>query len=304
MLKKICCFAAAAALCAGAAFAQDPAPSLADIQLDHFEVVPDKEGVQVNATLRIGACGAAQEFTTSLQLISDGQVIGESAVAVTTATGDIGGTCANTRNGSCTGVACPDAIINGKRRAGTCKDGTMGGLCVCDYGVVSVSFPAGPVEQGSQLELVVDGENVLAEVSEGNNYGSITVGGKIAGSELTVYTLDAPVTFAGLSKSGLLPEGADGVVYTSRSLQKVGDTTWVVQRGVDKEGNCRSWAADLASLTAAGGVSHSCKGDPCASCEFTYDKNKNIDGCKCANSGLPDPGNNGFCNHTISSGSN
>lgn len=170
--------AAAIALCAGAAFAQDPEPSAADLQLDHFDVVTIGEGLaRVDAAVRIEACGAAQGFKSSLSLIRDGEVVAQADLAVATDTpGDlIPGKCAVTRNGSCTGVACPDAVVNGERRKGTCTDGSAG-YCGCHYGVAGFSFDVA-VQEGSRLELVVDREAAVPEASEGNNYGSIAVGG-------------------------------------------------------------------------------------------------------------------------------
>ena len=89
---------------------------------------------------------------------------------------------------------------------------------------------------------------------------------------------------------------ADGVPYSERLFAQIGKRTYLIQRGWDLQGNCRSWAAELTALTSASGqedtavTTHTCTGAPCSSCEFLK-KYSMITGCKC--------NSDGKCNHTI-----
>ncbi len=276
-----------ALLAAGASRAQDP---VSDARLDHFEVVPVREGaVTINASVGIAVCGAAHSFMTSLQLLRDGVVAGEVPVAVATA---IGGSCGTTQNGHCSGVVCPDAVVNGKTKHGTCSNGS-GGYCVCDYGIASAVFENVAVVAGSFLELVLDGGQRVQEISEANNYGSVTVA---AGGRADVYRLDEPATLESLRRTGLIPAASmDGVAFTDGGIEQTGDVQNVVLSGVDALGNCRTWAAELIEPGIISHTTHSCTGNPCSSCQFTYNVHHQITGCTCA---AP----SGTCNHTITSG--
>lgn len=283
-----------ALLAAVPCFAQDKAP-ITDLRLDRFEVVPVKDGaaVTVNASVGVALCGAAQSYKTSLRLVTGGKVLAEAPIEVST---DIGGDCANTKNGSCSGVKCPDAIINGKVKKGTCQNGTMGGLCVCDYGTVSASFEAVEVRNGEALQLQLDGDQSVQEISEGNNYGAVTVAAD-AKTGNAVYQLDDPTTVASLQKSRLIPAASgDGVAFTDSAIEQTGKTKTVVLRGIDEKGNCRTWGAQLTDLGLVSSTKHTCTGSPCSSCAFTYDPSgSTINGCICASA-------TGTCNHTISTG--
>lgn len=96
---------------------------------------------------------------------------------------------------------------------------------------------------------------------------------------------------------------ADGVPFTERYFAQMGKSTYLVQRGWDAVGNCRSWAVKLPlrssfkseefEIEQPGVEVHSCSGDPCSSCSFVRDGSDKITGCKC--------GGSGKCNHTITS---
>ncbi|HEV7505264.1 MAG TPA: hypothetical protein VGS07_10165 [Thermoanaerobaculia bacterium] len=284
----VVCFAL---LIAVPGFAQDP---ISDIRLDSFQVVPIKDGalVTVNASVGVAVCGAAHSFNTSLQLVRNGSVVAEAPLDVAT---DIGGKCASTKNGSCAGVTCPDAIINGKKKAGTCSNGTMGGLCVCDYGVVSASFENVEVAEGAVLQLVLDGQQVVSEISKANNYGAVTVARGVENQ--VVYQLDEPVTLQSLKSAGAIPAAsADGVPFTDGAIEQTGGVKNIVLRGVDAKGDCRTWAAEVTDPGVISHTTHSCSGNPCSSCDFTRDIHNLITGCKCVSS------TTGTCNHTVTSG--
>lgn len=85
----------------------------------------------------------------------------------------------------------------------------------------------------------------------------------------------------------------DGVLYTDKFLSLIGDRTFLMQRGWDKNGNCRSWFVELKSdasgLVAVDGVKHECNGNPCNSC---YAETKPVVSCGCNTAG-------GKCDHKL-----
>jgi hypothetical protein len=101
--------------------------------------------------------------------------------------------------------------------------------------------------------------------------------------------------------TGALPDrAADGTPYVERFFNRVGDQTYVVQRGWDANGNCRAWAISAEEIAVPAPVKDTCTGNPCSSCSFTYAKDgTTITGCKCNDN---PPHADHICNHSISTG--
>ena len=272
-----------ALLVSAAATAQDQ-PTI-DLALVGHSVTQSADGVtSLSASLHLRACGA-QELSTEVTLES-ASGFAAAAVEIVIEDGDIGGTCANTRNGSCTGVACPDAIINGKRRKGTCSDGSMGGLCVCDYGVVGISLDS--VFAAGEAVLFVDAQHTVQEMSEENNFQNVDLG--------QAERILAEV--AELADGGVLENrSSSGVDFTELRLEVSDGGMIVAQQGADAFGACHSSARLLSDTGLLAAASHSCTGDPCSSCEFVRNAANEITGCKC----VENPNNHSLkCNHSIS----
>lgn len=85
----------------------------------------------------------------------------------------------------------------------------------------------------------------------------------------------------------------DGVLYTDKFLTLIGERTFLMQRGWDQKGNCRSWFVELTSdasgLAVAGRVRHECNGNPCNSC---YMELQPVVSCGCNTEG-------GKCDHKL-----
>jgi hypothetical protein len=258
-----------------------------DLALDGHTVQEDGGVFSVRTDLRVRTCDGG--FSSDVVLVGDGGLVLAShavQVEIVGDDGDIGGKCANTSTGSCAGVACPDAIVNGKRRKGTCSDSIV--LCVCDYGVATIGFE-GVVASGT-VTLFADSQNAVSEVSEANNHRAVDL-------NRAAKILAAVETAAGDGR--LEDSSADGTRYTQQRLESAGDAEWVVQAGLSNLGSCQSQGWQLENGIRLLATSHSCSGDPCSACQFVHNASGDVIGCKC----VENPNNHSLkCNHTISTG--
>ncbi|MEM7050347.1 MAG: hypothetical protein AAF604_11845 [Acidobacteriota bacterium] len=157
-----------------ACFAGSAAASDADFALEHVALVDG--GNRIEGSLRLTGCDAGEVGQATVAVEHEGRVLAEQTfdLAAIFSDTDGGDPCANTSNDKCDTQTCPDAIINGKKRKGTCEPSIV--LCVCDYGVVGIDIhvPWENVPQRARLEVVVDPQNQVAEVSESNNRQILT----------------------------------------------------------------------------------------------------------------------------------
>ncbi|MDJ0837152.1 MAG: hypothetical protein QNK37_11590 [Acidobacteriota bacterium] len=265
-----------------------------DLGIDRFSIQEEQDGlVTIDVAVRVRICGLSGPLISEVDLWMNNTQIDSrpvDVIFVDSIDDDIGGNCANTRNGSCEGVACPDAIVNGKKRKGNCEDGTIGGLCACDYGVATVSFIS-PAVRGATYELFLDKKENIAERNETNNYGRFSI--KDTGSDepgpLT-FKIHDQTLIEEILNSGLVNRMSAKDKPVARYLEQRGDETYLIQRTKDAEGNCKAKALSLNSLD----VKNSCKGAPCEQCRFRY-SGSIIIGCRCL-----DANDDHICNHSIS----
>lgn len=109
----------------------------------------------------------------------------------------------------------------------------------------------------------------------------------------------------------------EGSFFNDVSIKGGGNHYYIVAKSNSADGNCVSVATKLnmSSLIASGSSgtdsegtttllagpnpeTHTCEGDPCSDCDFTYEteEEEEIDGCMC-----DDNVGDGRCNHTVSS---
>lgn len=121
-------------------------------------------------------------------------------------------------------------------------------------------------------------------------------GSKTQAKQPVVVSLFDDEAMQRVQATGALPDkAADGTPFVERFFNRVGDQTYIVQRGWDSHGNCRAWAAN-AEVVGTPVAKDTCTGNPCSSCSFTY-SGTTITGCKCNDN---PPHADHICNHSIS----
>jgi len=231
------------------------ASEVTDLRLNSFTVKEDKLGaLTIDVAVGVRTCGRTESIVTDLELWVDDVQIDSQVVYVDIAD-DIGGTCANTKNGSCSGVSCPDAIVNGTTRSGTCEDGSWS-YCVCDYGVVSLTVTSVTAVKGATYELFLDRPEAIQERNEANNYGRfVIVDGDTTPKRGSVIRLHDNGQIEELLTSGVAPRLESAQAPVRRYLEQIGDERFFVQRSEDAEGNCRAVRVNLSDST----VTHGCQ---------------------------------------------